>query len=211
MDHDEQAEFEPQDVAFVYNIDIFQIWRNPLYVRVLAALTAVARSVQELAALLSLPADRVQRYVHWLKFQNLIVSLPGDEEGEPKFRLRAYRFRFAPWLFAPTNPQRPRLISFICAALFADTEADLMRSLREGTIDLEKEPPAANAFFWSRQILEMTPERACWLQERLQEIVVEASRLSIADEGEKATYTLTAVAFPSQIPEGEYDPTAAAF
>ncbi|MCA9905805.1 MAG: hypothetical protein KC547_18240 [Anaerolineae bacterium] len=211
MNRDEHEEFEPQEVAFVRNIETLQIWNNPLHMRVLSAFGPAARSAQDIATLLSLPVDRVQRYIHWLKFHNLIVSIPGDENEEPKFRVRAYRFRIAPWLLAPTNPQRPHLISVICRLLFDDIEADLRRSLRAGIIDLEQEPPAVNAFFWSRQLLEMTPERACWLQERLYDLVLEASRLSLTDEGEKTNYTMTALAFPSQIQEGEYDPTAAAF
>jgi hypothetical protein len=85
-----------------------------------------------------------------------------------------------------------------------------MRGIRTGIIDLEQKPPGADAIIARRVVVALTSARYIWLQERLQELLVQLLALSNSDEGIRRDYAVTMVAYPSDYMQGEYDETAAA-
>jgi hypothetical protein len=205
-----------QDRVIVSNVEALRAVIDPVYARILVALEAGPLSAIELAAAVGLPLDRIRTHIDMIEAYSLVEKLPVSDDRSPLddepfvYHLHAPHFALDRNLFAPDAPTREIALKTLVDVILRKAVEEIEQSVRAGLIDLQMEPPAAQALMLHRRFHKLTPLRAVWLQERLQRLMEEVARASQEDPGEKQDVAFCLAVYPILFPQGEHDETAGA-
>lgn len=211
-----QTSNQMQDRVVVSNVEALRAVVDPVYARILVALEDGPLSAVELAACVGLPLDRIRTHIDIIEAYGLVEKSPASDarstpDDEPfVYHLHALHFALDRSLLAPDAPTREIALKTLIDVILRKAAEEIEQSVRAGLIDLQMEPPAAQALMLHRRFHKLTPLRAVWLQERLQRLMEEVARASQEDAGEKQDFAFCLAVYPILFPHGEYDETAGA-
>ncbi len=160
------ADFEPEDVRYIRDVDTLRAISDPTRMRILEAMVqrrSPAWSVKELAAALEMPQTRLYHHVDLLLAQDLIRAVERRVVSgiiETRYNVAARSFQLDRALFAGGSAEGFAVLSETLAAVFDTARAEVELAIRLGVINPGAETPAERGLMLTRGLARLTPARA---------------------------------------------------
>ena len=170
--------FEQADVYWIDDAEIFELLADPTKLEILE-MTAVPRSVSEIAEAMGVPRTRLYHHVGALEEAGIIAvadTRPAGAMTEKLYRAAAKSYQPSK-KFQETSPPRD-FADALMASLLSTTRADFVRAADEGLVSLRNGDEERSVSL-GRRLMRLTPER---LAEFIEELEALLDRYSEADD-----------------------------
>ena len=162
--------FEQADVFWIDDADTFELLADPTKLEILE-LTAVPRSVSEIAEEMGVPRTRLYHHVGVLEEAGVIAVADTRQSGAmtEKLYLAAAKSYQPSEEYRETSPPRD-FADAVMASLFSTTRADFVRAAEEGLISL-RDPDGERHVTLGRRLTKLTPERLAQFIDELEALL----------------------------------------
>ena len=154
--------FEPAEEYVIRDLDTLKVLADPLRLRILEMMSK-PQTVKKIAAELDLPATKLYYHINLLEKHGLIVLVDTRVVSgiiEKHYRVVADKFRVDRSLLSPGGGAEGEGITITLNGVFDSTREDVIRSLRDGVIDLEEEAPKHRSISMGQYRFALTEEQA---------------------------------------------------
>ncbi len=150
--------FEQADVFWIDDAETFQLLADPTKLEILE-LTAIPRSVSEIAEAMGVPRTRLYHHVGALEKAGIIAvadTRPAGAMTEKLYRAAAKSYQPSE-TFHKSAPDR-ELADALMGSILGTTRADFVRAAEEGLVKLRKGDDKRSVSL-GRRLMRLTPER----------------------------------------------------
>ncbi|MFN8530095.1 MAG: helix-turn-helix domain-containing protein [Anaerolineae bacterium] len=195
----DSGSFQPVPERLIDDLDALKVYFDPVRLQIMKAVGREARSVGELAAILSVPFTRLYYHINLLEkhgFVRLVEtrSMSGAVE-EKYYRATAQMYVIDRSLLNVGTPEGEAGLQIMLDAVLEQTKLDITRSAQAGKIDLAKLSPEPTALYARRGVLHLSPEAAREFHERLRALTLDVMQKEQPAEDPGADYYGFTVAF----------------
>lgn len=166
---------QPADLFKIRDLETLKVVTDPLRLNLLNLLRGEPRTVKELARALHLSQTKLYYHIGLLEEHGLIRVVGTRLVSgivEKQYQATAYKLTVDRALFTPTDaaPSAYEGLDVFLSAVLDYTHSDMMRSVRAGLADPDKEAPPERKLHVGRQWFWLTAEEARAFMERLGEL-----------------------------------------
>ncbi len=173
------ADFEPEDVRLIGDVETLRAISDPTRLRILETMVQrrdPAWSVKELAAELGLPQTRLYHHVEQLVEHDLVRPVQRRVVSgiiETRYRVAARSFQLDRGLLAGDGEAQREVLHDTLVAVFDTARDEVEEAIRLGVIDPAEQAPEESRVLLSRGLARFTPARAAELRRRLRALADE--------------------------------------